>query len=597
MIVARYTVAQYPVQTILSWIQSGELAVPEIQRPFVWDAAQVRDLLDSLLQGYPVGYLICSQNPKIHLKDGSIAIGKRMLIDGQQRVTALMAAILGHEVVNKDYEAAHIKIAYQPIEHQFEVSNASINKNKEWVSDIASVFQPTASSWQLVEAYCADNPGQSKDEVSNGFEMLRGIVNNQIGMIELAPDLDVETVTEIFVRVNSKGVQLSQADFVMSKIAVNEKYGGDVLRKAIDYFCHLAAEPGFYAVMQKDTQFAATEYSAQMAWLKGENDDLYDPSYSDMLRVAFTSQFGRGKLQDLVALLSGRNFETKKNEEEIVESSFNTLRTGVMSFMKENNFKQFIMIIRSTGFVASWMITSEIAMDFAYILYLTLRDLHMPMGDIQHWVARWFVVSVLTSRYSGSTESTIEEDIRQIREQGMEQYGSTVIRGELSDAFWDTVLPQDMETSAVTSPAFRAFEAAQVKTNALGFLSSDYLVKDLVEVKADVHHIWPRDFLKTHGVPRSEYNQIANFALTQSEINIAIGNKEPRVYMAEMLEQCRGGPKRYGNIASEEQLRENLAMNCIPQGFETMTIDEYPRFLDTRRRLMAQYVRRYFEKL
>ena len=201
MIVARYTVGQYPVQTILSWIQAGELAVPEIQRPFVWDATQVRDLLDSLLQGYPVGYLICSQNPKIHLKDGSIAVGKRMLIDGQQRITALMAAILGHEIVNKDYEPAHIKIAYQPIKHQFEVSNVFISKNKEWVSDVASVFQPTASSWQLVEAYCADNPGTSKDEVSNGFEMLRGIVNNQIGMIELAPDLDVETVAEIFVRV------------------------------------------------------------------------------------------------------------------------------------------------------------------------------------------------------------------------------------------------------------------------------------------------------------------------------------------------------------------------------------------------------------
>jgi len=113
MFAQRYTVGQYAVDTIFTWIKTGEIAIPEIQRPFVWDATQVRDLLDSLLKGYPVGYLISWKNPNIHLKDGSISAGKRILIDGQQRVTALMAAILGYEVVNKDYETVRIRIAYQ----------------------------------------------------------------------------------------------------------------------------------------------------------------------------------------------------------------------------------------------------------------------------------------------------------------------------------------------------------------------------------------------------------------------------------------------------------------------------------------------------
>jgi hypothetical protein len=544
-----------------------------------------------------VGYLISWKNPNIHLKDGSISSGKRILIDGQQRVTALMAAILGYEVINKDYETVRIRIAYQPVEERFEVSNPAIAKDKAWIADVADVFKPDVNLFDLVNQYCANNSGITQADAFKSLGLLTGIANNQVGMIELASELDIETVTEIFIRVNSQGTQLSQADFAMSKIAVNETYGGNTLRKAIEYFCHMAVAPDFYKTIAKDKAFANTEYFAHMAWLKNENDDLYDPSYSDMLRVAFTSQFRRGKLQDLVALLSGRNFETKQNEETIVEDSFARLGTGITEFMNETNFKQFIMIIRSTGFVDPSMVTSQMAIDFAYILYLTLRDLKMPMGDIQHWVARWFVMSVLTGRYSASAETAFDEDIKQIDAHGIEEFATTVMRGELSDAFWDTVLPQQMDTSSINSPAFRVFEAAQVKLNDLGFLSHDFTAKDLIEVKSDIHHFWPRDFLKKNGLTKSQYNQIANYVLTQSEINIAIGNKEPSVYMSEMLEQCHGGSKRYGNIDDEDTLRANLAMNCIPEGTESMTLSDYPAFLEKRRRLMAQHIKAYFQKL
>ena len=597
MFAQKYTVGQYAIDTIFTWIKTSEIAIPEIQRPFVWDATQVRDLLDSLLKGYPVGYLISWKNPSVHLKDGSISSGKRILIDGQQRVTALMAAILGYEVVNKDYETVRIRIAYQPIQERFEVSNPAIAKDKAWIADVADVFKPEISLFDLVNQYCADNPGITQAQAFKSLGMLTGIANNQVGMIELASELDIETVTEIFIRVNSQGTRLSQADFAMSKIAVNETNGGNMLRKAIEYFCHMAVAPDFYKTIVKDKVFAGTEYFAHMAWLKNENDDLYDPSYSDMLRVAFTSQFRRGKLQDLVALLSGRNFETKQNEEAIVEESFARLGAGITEFMNENNFKQFIMIIRSTGFVDPSMVTSQMAIDFAYILYLTLRDLKMPMGDIQHWTARWFVMSMLTGRYSGSSESAIDEDIRQIQAHGIEEYATTVMHGELSDAFWDTMLPQQMDTSSTGSPAFRVFEAAQVKLNDLGFLSHDFTIKDLIEVKSDIHHFWPRDYLKKHGLSAKQYNQIANYVLAQSEINIAIGNKEPGVYMSQMLEQCHGGPKQYGNIDDEDTLRANLAMNCIPEGMESMTLVDYPAFLEARRHLMAQRIKTYFEKL
>jgi hypothetical protein len=594
----RYSVTPHPIETLLTWVKSGEIAIPEIQRPFVWQATQVRNLLDSLYRGYPIGYLIAWRNPTVKLKDGTSSAGKRILIDGQQRVTALMAALLGREVLNKDYLTIHIRIAFHPLLEKFEVSNPAIIKDPSWIADVAQLFSPEAKLLQITRDYAAANPGVNENNLFETLDKLRKIVHNSVGVIDLAEDLDIETVAEIFIRVNSAGSELSQADFAMSKISVNETYGGNTLRKAIDYFCHLAIAPDFHGVIQKnDPAFASTDYFAQMSWLRKENDDIYDPAYTDMLRVAFTTEFRRGKLQDLVALLSGRNFETKQFEEVIVEDSFTRLKVAVLRFMNETHFKRFLIIVRSAGFVDASMIGSQNALNFAYILYLTLRDQKIPDADIERLVRRWYVMSVLTGRYSSSPESAFDLDIRQIHAQGVEAYADSIMQGQLSDAFWNTALPQAMVTSVASSPLFRVFQAAQVKLGDRGFLSRDITVRELIEVKSDVHHLFPRDYLKKQGLTRDQYNQIANYVVAQSEINITIGNKEPRTYFAQLMEQCKGGTKRYGNITSLDELRENMRINCIPDGIESMTVEDYPAFLAARRRLMAQKIKNYFGAL
>lgn len=374
MATQRYSVTPYPIDSLLTWIKTGDVAIPEIQRPFVWDATKVRNLLDSLYQGYPVGYLIAWRNPTVRLKDGSRSAGKRILIDGQQRVTALMAALLGQQVLTKDYETVRIRIAFHPMEERFEVSNVAIQRNSAWIPDVAELFAADARLLQITRAYAAANPGIDEDQLFSILERLRKIINNHVGVIELAEDLDIETVTEIFIRVNSAGASLSQADFAMSKIAANDTYGGNHLRKAIDYFCHLAVSPEFYSRIEKgDPSFVTSDFFPKMAWLKGTNEDIYDPSYTDMLRVAFTSEFGRGKLQDLVALLSGRNFETKQYEEAIAETAFASLKKGVLNFINQTNFERMVMILRSAGFVSPDLIGGQNSINFAYILYLRGR--------------------------------------------------------------------------------------------------------------------------------------------------------------------------------------------------------------------------------
>lgn len=370
----KYAVNQQLIETLLAWVNSGEIAIPEIQRPFVWDSSKIRDLIDSLYQGYPVGYVIAWRNPNVRLRDGSLSEGKKILIDGQQRVTALTAAILGQYVINKTYERVKIKIAFHPIDERFEVQNPAILKDKTWLHDIGEVIN--GSVLKVVRGYLKLNPEADEEKIEKTVTTLVNIPRKQIGIIELAADLNIETVTEIFIRINSKGVVLSQADFAMSKIASNTEYNGNELRKAIDYFCHLAIAPEFYKhIVDNDKEFAKTEFFHKIQWLKTENEDLYNPDYNDLIRVAFTTQFNRGRLSDLVSLLSGRNFETRTYEDSIAETSFATLKIGIKNFINETNFKRFLMIIKSAGFISPKLIRSQNVINFAYIVYLKLKEL------------------------------------------------------------------------------------------------------------------------------------------------------------------------------------------------------------------------------
>ena len=594
----KYAVNQHLIETVLAWVNSGEIAIPEIQRPFVWPASKVRDLLDSLYQGYPIGYLIAWRNPTVRTKDGRTAEGKKILIDGQQRVTALSAAILGQPVIDKNYKRVKIVISFHPIKERFEVRNSAIEKDREWIPNISDVISGKERVSVVVREYCRVNPEVAEETVEDALENLKEIVKKQIGLIELAPELEIDTVTEIFIRINSQGVVLSQADFVMSKIASSEAYGGPLLRKTIDYFCHLAVAPEFYRqIVDNEPEFAATTNFQRMAWLRKENDDLYDPDYNDVLRVALITEFQRGRLADLVSLLSGRNFETRTFEESIAADSFAKLESGIMRFMSETEFKRFVMIVKSAGFIDRRMVRSQNALNFAYGVYLKLRAEGVDTAKTERLVRRWLVFTLLTNRYSASAETTFDVDIRNIAERPFEEYLSLMEQAQLTDGFWNVGLVQNLITSSTTSPHLLLFWAAQVKCGDLGFLSRDITVSDLIAYHGDIHHIFPRTYLKANGIAQNEYNQIANYVYMQSEINIKIGNRSPQAYFAELSDQTNGGKLKYGNITDVMLLKRNLQQNAIPEEIADMTIADYRLFLEQRRRLMAKKIRSYYEAL
>lgn len=595
----KYSVNHYTVASLLNYVQTKEIAIPEIQRPFVWDSSKVRDLIDSLYEGFPIGYIVTWQNPNVKLKDGSSSTGKKILIDGQQRVTALSAAILGQQVKNTDYEDIRIKIAFHPIKKKFEVCNPAIEKDVTWISDIAPFLSGQMKQRQVRQDYCALNPTIDEDNIDDVLETLKDITKKEIGVIELAGNLDIDSVTEIFIRINSQGVALSQADFVMSKIAANEQFGGNMLRKCIDHFSHLAVKPEFYGKLKEnDLEFVNSEYFQPMAWLKNENDDIYDPSYVDILRVAFTYKFSRGKLGDLVSLLSGRNFETREYEIEIEENTYKLLKEGVLDFINETNFKRFVMIVRSAGFCHTKLIRSQNALNFGYILYLKLRAQKYAPEKIERFVRKWLVMSFLTSRYSSSPESQFEYDIHQIDAKPFEEFLRDVEQAQLSDAFWTAELIQRLDTSVSSSPVFNVFLASQCKMSKRGFLSTDITVKDLIEQKGDVHHIFPRQYLKDNNLSRGQYNQVANYVYVQSEINIKIGKKSPMDYLGYMVNhQCNGDNCLYGGITDIQDLKNNLEENCIPFEAALMDINDYNSFLAKRRLMIAKRLRDFYFSL
>ncbi len=604
MNIDKFRVNSISVNALLGLIEAKNIAIPEIQRPFVWKNKQVRDLLDSLYKGYPTGYIILWNNPTVKLKDGTISSGRKSLIDGQQRITALMTAIAGIPVINSEYKMARVKIAFDPFAalsndkdaEIFAVQDQSHLKSKRWIPDVAEVFKVGFPLFQFINQYCIDNPEMPPEKLNEIIMNLQFIGNRQIGVIELDDNLDIDIVTDIFIRINSKGTALNQGDFVMSKIASDEKYGGNMLRKAIDYFSHLAVEPSFFSFLSShDDEFVTSSYYNKISWLKNDKEDVFDPDCDDIIRIAFMHKFGRAKLSDLVSLLSGRNFKTREYREDVIEETYANLKLGVENVINEHNFTQFMIAIKSAGFISPKMVTSNMALDFAYTLYLILKETQeVSVSEIKSIVQKWYVLSILTGRYSFSPESGFAKDLRLIKENGVVNTLKGIEDATLSDNFWNIAVVQNLAFTSTNNPTYLVYLAAQVTNNEMSMLSTNVTVRELITLGGDIHHIFPKEYLKANNFEKNRYNQEGNYVYLDRPVNISIGKKAPNEYFKLAVEQCETKVIKCGSITNLEQLKENLATNCIPFSVINMTHENYNDFLAERRKMMAEKIKNYY---
>ena len=585
-----YSLHQYSVDTLLNLIKFEEIAIPEIQRPFVWSANKVRDFIDSLYHGYPVGYLITWAKSDVPLRGGQASTRERIMIDGQQRMIALQTALLGMEVLTKKYRAQRIQIAFHPGGEEFAVATRAIHRDSEWISDISTIFNSNSGLLRLVDEYCEKNEGLDRYEMGERIGRLYEIRNNFLGVVELNVDLNLETVSKIFRRINGTGVRLNAADFIMSKMAASEQHSGHLLRQSIDHFCHLATVPSAYdQLAAANSIFASSDYFHALEWLKGWHDNIYVPAYTDMLRVVFAYEFKRADLNNLVDSLSDNS----------AGDTFQRLKNSIRAYMNETNFKRFVRVLRSAGFIDASMLTARNAVNSAYILFLTLRAQNMDASQIETLVRRWFVMSVLTGRYSGEPQATLGEDVRGMNaENGAEAYLKGLERAGLSDAFWNEEFRRNLNASGFKNVYFNLFLASQIKVNDKGFLSRDITVRDLFAGQRDIHHIFPKNHLRRIDIAESKHNQLANLVVTQEEINRSIGDTAPARYFSELQTGCREREPRYGGIDNLEDLHANFKAHCIPFN-ETGTVifENYDEFLEERKKLMVAKIRDYYQSL
>ncbi|MFD1486234.1 DUF262 domain-containing protein [Lacticaseibacillus baoqingensis] len=582
----KYQVQNNKIGDLINWIGEGKIGLPEMQRPFVWQSYKVRDLIDSLYRGYPVGYIITWTNPVIRLKDGSTSRGKTLMIDGQQRLTALGAAIAGESVMDKHFVKRRIRIAFNPLKEIFATRTPAIAKDSTWIDDISELFVDGYSDFSYITQFAQKN-GIEPDTVAPAIQHLRALTSNEIGNIELSDQLDMDAVTEIFNRINSKGTVLSSADLIMSKLSSDDEHHGDMLRKVVEYFSRLMRDPtALEDICNNDSKFSKSEYYSWISWVANEHTDLYRPEFGDIFHVILNFVFGRGKHADLISLVSGRDFATKQYTQEAMDYTYGLLADGIKQFTDKSNFQRFMLILRGMGMLnhSRVRLQGTGALNFAYALFLLLKTEHskdLSNSQLENLVRRWLFMSVLTQRYSGSSETQSELDIKEFRNNAPLAVLAKYEQIELYDGFWSTTLPQQLSTSSTGSNLWHIFLMAQVKANSPLWLEDNLKVSDAVVEEGNIHHIFPRAYLKKHGFGRERYNQIANYVYLSQPRNLLISDKAPNEYLSD--------PE-----VTQFATKENFAVNAVPESLKTMDFNSYEEFLNERRNLMAAIMKKLY---
>jgi hypothetical protein len=572
----------YNLGSLIQQIDLGVIGLPDIQRPFVWKDTKVRDLFDSMYKGYPVGYFLFWANANVEGTKG-IGTGAKqkhptlLIVDGQQRLTSLYAVVKGQEVIRENYEKAQIVIAFNPLEEKFEIPDASIRRNPRFFQNISDLWHDDADIFEITDAFI-DRLRQSVELSADEVKKIRKAFNNLTNLesypfsaLELSAEIDEEQVADVFVRINSQGKKLNQADFILTLMSVFWEEG----RKDIEEFCRLCRVPS------KDS---ASPFNY-----------LIEPNPDQMLRVSVGMSFRRARMQYVYSILRGKDLETGEFSIERRDAQFGRLRETQFKVLNIVNWHEFIKAIKQAGFARHDYISSDNNLLYAYIFFLIGReDLRMDLYALKKLIAKWFFMSSITGRYTGSSETAMEADLAKLR--GVtdpERFSSIledIIDGQMTTDFWEITLPLNLATSSSSSPALYAYYAAQYVHGANGLFSrlkvSDLLQEGLRSKKSALerHHLFPKAWLQKNGVvDQTVRNQIANYALVEWSDNIDISDSHPKEYLPLYLLRL-----------SESEKASMYHWHALPDNWEHMP---YEDFLVARRKKMAGLVRSAYQMI
>ncbi|WP_422745597.1 GmrSD restriction endonuclease domain-containing protein [Micromonospora sp. WMMD754] len=579
-----YKDTTYPVSLLVELIKTGKIALPDIQRPFVWQATKVRALFDSMYKGFPVGYLLFwDTGAEVGARQIGVdtvkTVPTHLIVDGQQRLTSLFAVMTGATVLHDDYSESRIRIAFRPTDATFAVTDAAIEKDPEFIPDISVLWQQggkraTTKAYLKTLSARREVDDAEEERLEEAIDRLYDLQHYPFKVIELSAAADEEQVAEIFVRINSEGVALVQADFILTLMSVFWEKG----RRDLEDFCRVCRVPSLGG-------------ASPFNW-------YIQPQPPQLLRATVAVAMRRAVLRQIYVLLRGKDVETGKPSPELRDAQFAKLAQAQEHVLNLTHWHEFLLCLERAGFRGKKMISSENAIIFSYAIWLIGRvDYRVPIARLREVMARWFFMAHTTGRYSGSFESQVERDLAQFNglaegdADGFVAVLSKIVKDTLTTDYWEIRLPNELDSSAAKSPALLAYIAALNIVDADALLSTGKVRARLdpaVTVKKGIerHHLFPRAYLRKQGITGTKkINQIANMALVEWYDNITISDQPPAQYWPDQVRQ-----KNLHQAALDEQLR----WHALPDKWTELS---YDAFLAQRRKLMAGVVRDAFNRL
>jgi len=383
-----FTKVDLDLGTLVNFIALGEIGLPDIQRPFVWKNAKVRDLFDSMYKGYPVGYLLFWQNG---LAADARTIGtdhkqrppQLVIVDGQQRLTSLYAVVKGVPVVRENFESEKICIAFNPLEEKFEVASATMQRDAVYIPDISRLWSNETDLFEVVEDYLSglkasrEVADEDKKRIQKAITKLHGLLSFPFTALQLAANISEEDVSDVFVRINSKGTPLNQADFILTLMSVFWDDG----RKELEQFCRASRKP---------SKAGPSPFNY-----------FIDPDPDQLLRVSVGVAFKRARLQYVYSILRGKDLETEKFSDERRDEQFEVLKKAQIRVLNPQYWHDFMNCIRQAGFRSGKMISSQNNLLFSYMLYLIGRtEYKIGEFDLRRVIARWFFMASLSQKWN-----------------------------------------------------------------------------------------------------------------------------------------------------------------------------------------------------
>ena len=582
MAVTLFKEVSYNLAKLIQDIEMGEIGLPEIQRPFVWPNSKVRDLFDSMYRGFPVGYLLFWANGagNGHRQIGTDTkqkVPRLLIVDGQQRLTSLYAVMKGVSVVREDYRQEQLYIAFCPLTEKFEVTDAAIRKNPEFIPDISLIWSDDTDMFELAEEYLTKLRSArqvSSDEqkaIRKAINSLDNLQTYPFTALELSTVATEEQVADVFVRINSKGTPLNQADFILTLMSVFWDQG----RADLEQFCRRARQPA----------------------ISGPSPFNYfiQPDPDQLLRVDVGLGFRRARLQHVYSILRGKDLETEKYSDDLREKQFTVMREAQKYVLDLQNWHDFLKTLMRAGYRGTGMITSQIALLYAYTFFaIGKRDYHVDDYALRNVIARWFFMTALTGRYTGSPETVMEQDLARLRDvtdaAGFIAMLDHIVADTFTDDYWGITLPNELATSSPRSPSLFAYYAALNLLSARVLFSKMHVAELLdpaLKAKksaAERHHLFPKGYLAKLGIAEiRDTNQIANYALVEWTDNIDISDTPPADYLPQ-----------YDARFTADELTQMRYWHALPEGWEQM---EYREFLEARRKGIARVIRDGFGKL